>query len=241
MTKVASRTRLAGLGLWLGLLLASCAHGDWRAALRSITVTPTQPSIPVGNEQPFTAIGKYWNGTVQDLTASVTWSSTSTAVATVDQGMATGFAVGTTTIAATDPRSGISGSSELDVTPAVLASIALTPTQPQIALGTSIQFTAMGTFPPSLTHDTPSVTTTSTRTMLVTAHAFSSSASWTPPGGMTEALEIASLTVPNGAGISLELNYGLQPAAGATGVKSATADSGADTGNTEILALSPGP
>jgi MSHA biogenesis protein MshQ len=95
--------------------------------------------------------------------------------------------------------------------------------------------------PTSLTHDTPSVTTTRTQTMLMTAHAFSSSASWTPPLGMAEALEVASQTVPNGAGISLEVNYALQPAAGATGVKSATASSGADTGNAEILALSPSP
>ena len=33
----------------------------------------------------------------------------------------------------------------------------------------------------------------------------------------------------------------LQPAAGASGVKSATADASADTGNAHILALSPGP
>jgi hypothetical protein len=92
-----------------------------------------------------------------------------------------------------------------------------------------------------LTHATPSVTTTVTNTMLVTSHAFSSSATWTPPAGMTEAFDAASQTVPNAAGISIEGNYVMQTAAGATGTKTATASNDADVGNTHILALKPAP
>ncbi len=93
----------------------------------------------------------------------------------------------------------------------------------------------------SLTHATPSVVTTSARTMLVTSHAMSSSATWTPPAGMTESFDIASLSVPNGAGMSIECNHVLQAAVGATGIQSAVASGDADNGNTHILALKQAP
>ena len=84
------------------------------------------------------------------------------------------------------------------------------------------------------------MTTTRDGTMLVGSHAFSSAATWTPPAGMTEALEAASLVVENFQGISLEVSYAVQPTAGASGVKSATASAHADVGNAHLLALSPG-
>ena len=76
--------------------------------------------------------------------------------------------------------------------------------------------------------------------MLITSHAFSSSALWTPPAGMTEAVDVHSQGVASATGIGLSVNYELQPAAGAVGVKTATADSFDDTGNAHALALSPG-
>jgi hypothetical protein len=93
--------------------------------------------------------------------------------------------------------------------------------------------------PSGLTHTTLSVTTTVANAMLVTSHAFGSAASWTPPAGMTEAVDQASIAVPNPQGISLEANYALQAAAGATGTKTATASANADVGNAHILALRP--
>lgn len=90
-----------------------------------------------------------------------------------------------------------------------------------------------------LTHATPSVNTTATNTMLVTSHDFTSSATWTPPAGMTEAFDVASETVPAAAGISIEGNYVIQAAADATGAKTATAGNDADVGNAHILALKP--
>jgi MSHA biogenesis protein MshQ len=92
-----------------------------------------------------------------------------------------------------------------------------------------------------LTHDAPSVTTTRNGTMLVTVHTFSSAATWTPPAGMVEAVDLASVTAPAPSGISLELNYALQGFAGVTGTKTATASGNADAGNAHALALSPGP
>ncbi|MEK7795238.1 MAG: DUF6701 domain-containing protein, partial [Candidatus Hydrogenedentota bacterium] len=93
----------------------------------------------------------------------------------------------------------------------------------------------------ALTHATPSVTTTVAGTMIVTAHTFASSRTWTPPAGMVESADRANLTVPNAAGQSIELNRVDQGPIGATGVKTATASGNADTGNTHILALRPAP
>ncbi|MDO8614286.1 MAG: hypothetical protein Q7T33_00935, partial [Dehalococcoidia bacterium] len=59
--------------------------------------------------------------------------------------------------------------------------------------------------------------------------------------GMTEAFDVASVAVPSAGGISIEGNYGIQAAAGATGTKTATASNDADVGNAHILALRPAP
>ncbi|MBI2296625.1 MAG: hypothetical protein HYU76_11490 [Betaproteobacteria bacterium] len=91
----------------------------------------------------------------------------------------------------------------------------------------------------SLSHATPSITTTVANAMLVASFDFSSSATWTPPAGMTEGVDVASRVVPNSAGISLEASFAVQAAAGATGGKTATASNDADTGNAHILALRP--
>ena len=89
----------------------------------------------------------------------------------------------------------------------------------------------------ALTLDTPSVTTTVDNTILVTAHSLSSSATWTPPAGMTEAVDVSSDAVPLVSGISLELSYVTQSSAGPTGTKTATASNDADSGVAQILSL----
>lgn len=92
-------------------------------------------------------------------------------------------------------------------------------------------------------HATPSINTgTVTNTLLVTTHAANSGATWTPPGGMTEVADASSLAPTDDLGISLEVNYELRAAAGATGTRTATHSNppAADTGATHILALRPG-
>jgi MSHA biogenesis protein MshQ len=116
------------------------------------------------------------------------------------------------------------------------------------AVGGILTFTGVNTSTPinvengqntanGLTHATPSVTTTVATTMLVTSHSFTSAATWTPPGGMTEAVDVASIAVPQTTGISLEIDYVIQASAGATGTKTATASNDPDVGNTDIVAL----
>src|ERR1039457_5157515 len=53
------------------------------AALLGIAVSPTPSSLPVGESEPLTATGSFSDGTVQNLTQSVTWSSSASAVASV--------------------------------------------------------------------------------------------------------------------------------------------------------------
>ncbi len=144
------------------------------AVVISVAVSPADPAIPLGTSQQFTALATYSDGTTQDLTTSVTWSSSSAAVAEVSnalgsQGLATSVSVGKTTIAATDPESGISGATTLTVTPPVLVSIAVTPSHPTIPLGTSRQFAALGTYSDGTSQDlTTSVTWSSSRPAVAT-------------------------------------------------------------------------
>jgi galactose oxidase-like protein/glyoxal oxidase-like protein len=93
------------------------------------------------------------------------------------------------------------------------------------------------TTPYALTHPTLSVSTTVANTVLVTSHTFSSAASWTAPPGMTEAFDITTPAAPNSAGQAILGSWVRQAAAGATGVKAATASNDADVGNTHVLAL----
>jgi RHS repeat-associated protein len=88
-----------------------------------------------------------------------------------------------------------------------------------------------------LNHDTPSITTSSANTMLVTAHTFASAATWTPQSGQTEGFDRMSATKASATGQAITGGYQLQAAAGATGTKRATASGNADVGNTHIVAL----
>ena len=45
------------------------------AALASVQVTPTAPTLPRGTTRAFTATGLFTDGTTQDLTAQATWTS----------------------------------------------------------------------------------------------------------------------------------------------------------------------
>jgi len=128
------------------------------ATLSTLNVTPTNPTIANGTNQLFTAIGSYSDGSTQDLTAAVTWSSSATSKATISnafgsEGLANSVAAGGTTITALDPISFISGSTTLTVTSATLSSMDVTPTHPSIANGTTLPFTAIGSFSDGTTED----------------------------------------------------------------------------------------
>jgi uncharacterized protein YjdB len=139
----------ATISATLGTVSGSTLLTVTAAVLDSIAVTPTAPSLPAGRTLQFTAIGTFSDLTTQDLTAQVTWTSSSTAAATISnaagsQGLATGAQAGGTTISATQGT--VSGSTTLTVTAAVLVSIQVTPITPSISAGRTQQFIATGTF-----------------------------------------------------------------------------------------------
>jgi uncharacterized protein RhaS with RHS repeats len=93
------------------------------------------------------------------------------------------------------------------------------------------QSTASGT-----NHDTPSITTSSANSMLVTAHTYASSRNWTAQAGLNESFDQLSGAAGN-SGQSITGTRQAQALAGASGTKRSTAASSADAGNTHILAL----
>jgi hypothetical protein len=66
-------------------------------------VTPSNPSISPSQTQQFTATGTYSDGSTKNISTSVTWASSNTAVATIgaSTGLATGVTAGTSLISAT--------------------------------------------------------------------------------------------------------------------------------------------
>ncbi|MFQ5780282.1 MAG: S8 family serine peptidase, partial [Nitrospiria bacterium] len=151
------------------------AGGGPPPALASIAVTPTTASIPVGATEQFVATGSFADGSTADLTSSVTWSSSNSAVATMNAaGLATAIAEGTTTITATSGT--ISNVATLTVTapppPPTLNSIAVAPTTPSISAGATQQFVATGTYSDGSTADlTSSVSWNSSNTLVATMNA----------------------------------------------------------------------
>jgi hypothetical protein len=132
----------------------------------SIAVTPAAPTIAAGTVAQFDAVATLADGTKQDITSSVTWSSANPAAATITNGLyfaglASGLAAGNSTIVAV--FAGLSGQASLTVTNATLSSIAITPTAPQsISLGKTVQYKVTATFSDSTTQDlTSQVTWTS--------------------------------------------------------------------------------
>jgi trimeric autotransporter adhesin len=115
------------------------------ATLVSIAVTPANSSMAVGTTKQFTATGTFSDSSTQDITAVVVWTSSTPAAATINaQGLASSVATGNTTITAA--YGSVTGSTGLTVSTAHLVSIAVSPANPRIAKGTSIKFTATGTF-----------------------------------------------------------------------------------------------
>lgn len=116
-------------------------------ALVSITVSPLSSVVSSGSTQQFTAVGTYRDGTTQDLTTSVSWSSSAINVATVSnsagsQGLVTGVSDGFAAIKATSGP--ISGFATLRVK--VLTNLGITPSNPFVIKGSTQQFAATGVY-----------------------------------------------------------------------------------------------
>jgi len=132
--------------LCLGLLPACSSNSSTSTSaptLTSIQITLTTPSVAAGLTDQLTATGQYSDGTSKDLTASVTWTSSNTSVATVSAGVVTTLTQGSAKITGT--LSGVSGSVTLTVGAPVITKLVVSSTIASIARGTTVQFTATGT------------------------------------------------------------------------------------------------
>jgi uncharacterized repeat protein (TIGR03803 family) len=162
--------------------------------LVSIAVTPASPSIALGLTESFTATGTYSDQSTQVLTSQVTWTSSTTSVATISNasgsaGVAHPVAVGPTHITAA-LGSITSPAVTLTVTPAALVSIAVTPTTASAAATTTKQFVATGTYADQSTHVlTSAVTWTSSNTSVATIS--NAGGSW----GLATGLSIGSSSI----------------------------------------------
>ncbi|MBC7977011.1 MAG: Ig-like domain-containing protein [Myxococcales bacterium] len=126
------------------------------AALVSLEVAPATATDAIGHTVAFTVTGTFSDTSTQDLTAGVTWSSSSDAIATVsnaaaDAGLATAIGLGVATITATSGL--ISDSADFTVTAAVLDSITVAPAVANIIPGATQAFTATGNISDGSTTD----------------------------------------------------------------------------------------
>lgn len=124
--------------------------------LASITLSPQSATIPLGATQQFTATGVYTDGSTQDLTGTATWSSSATVVAAINSsGLAAGLFQGTAPIQVSSGS--LSASTTLSVGAPALVSIAVNPATATIALGSSQQYQAIGTYSDGSTQNVTSL------------------------------------------------------------------------------------
>jgi hypothetical protein len=132
-----------------GLINGSTALNVSGATLNSIVLYPANQSTAPSTKVQMTPIGVFSDSSVQDLTGQVKWSTSNSSSTSIGKtGIVTGIAAGSSTITATSsPALGsVPGSTQLEVTAATLNSIALTPANTFISPGSTLNFTARGTF-----------------------------------------------------------------------------------------------
>lgn len=128
------------------------------ATLSALTVSPATVDLITGTTRQLTVTGRFSDGTEQNLTSQVSWTSSAPTVATVDSlGLVRAVTMGTATITAA--RGGFTATSTVTTTTATLTSIELTPTTLTIARGLTRQLVVNGRYSNGLTQPVTSMTT----------------------------------------------------------------------------------
>jgi CSLREA domain-containing protein len=149
---------VTGLGSPNGSLLVLDLASFTPATLKSITVTPSNPSVGEGLTEQFTAMGTYSDGSTLNITNSVTWKSATQSVATINaSGLATTDGVGTSIITAA--LNGITSQNDT-LTSLALTKLALAPINPSVPEFSTVQFTATGTYSDGSTATLPGTSVT---------------------------------------------------------------------------------
>lgn len=139
------------------------------AALVSIGISAGgAASVPVGQTLQLSAIGKFTDGSTQDLTGAAAWTSSSPDVLTVrSQGLVAAISVGSADVTAT--LGGLTGVQNLTVSAPVLTSISLAPAAPTVPLGSSLQLAVTGAFSDGSNQDVTAQATWSVDSAVVAA------------------------------------------------------------------------
>jgi len=137
---------------WYGDISGSAPVIVTDVFLADIAITPQDAELPAGITQQYEAVGTFSDNSTQDITPLVTWESSNTNFASIDNtGLATTLASGSTTITGT--WQGIPSSTSLLVTEAILNAITIISEVTTIAEGTTVQFQAEGTWSDGHTED----------------------------------------------------------------------------------------
>ena len=138
------------------------------AAVVALTVSPATASLAKGTTQQYTAIARLTDGSNQDVSALAAWTSTDVTgrgVAAVDvKGLAKGNAVGTATIGCA--YRGYTATAALEVKPAALIAVGITPATATIAKGLAQQFKLVGSYTDGTTQDVTAAAVWTTKDLL---------------------------------------------------------------------------
>ena len=199
--------------------------------LVSISLTPSSPTVPLGTAQRFTATGTFSDSSTQQL-ASVTWSSSNTAVVSITDdasNLGAAFTAAAGSAMVTACAGPVCGFTTLTVgPPALLVSIAVTPANGTFAVGSSVQFYALGTYSDGSTQDLSATATWSSSAPSVAS---------INNVGLASAVRIGQTTIQAAVGgingsatltILLPVISSISPASG--GIGTAVTISGADFG-----------
>lgn len=146
----------------LGTRTATVPVAVSSAMLTALELSPSQPTVPLGAAQPFTATGRFSDGSTQDLTTRATWTSSAAAVLTVSnavgtEGVATARTRGAATLTAT--VSSVQASTLVTVSEAMLARVDVSPNPVRLAKLTRTRLTATGIWSDGSSQDVSSTCT----------------------------------------------------------------------------------
>ncbi|MCH7373026.1 Ig-like domain-containing protein, partial [Aeromonas sp. MR16] len=124
-------------------------------SVSALQVIPAASTIALGTKTQLQALATFQNGSVQDVSDQVQWSSSDTTLVDINSaGLVTGQGIGQATVTAT--LGSVSRSATVTVTNAVATSIQITPATSSLPKGTTQQFQAIATFSDSSSQDVSS-------------------------------------------------------------------------------------
>ncbi len=101
-------------------------------------------ALPVGQDLQLTAIATFSDGATADVTAIVTWESSDPSIVVSTSGLASAVASGASVVSASDGAGGHSASVNVSAIGADLDTLSISPIDPTILMGLSLQLSADG-------------------------------------------------------------------------------------------------